>query len=343
MSLQPGEVLCVVEGIPHICYYRPAPSDGPLAVFLPGGGHLARVAYGHPGATPSDFIDTWLAAAGYGLLALSYPSDHPAFVVLYPDLTLLQWASSAAQLIEDHLRQFPCREVVMLGWSMAGRSVVAIERALHARGVSLNCFISLAATAPLPNMFPDPSRQEHFTPAGFWDSSTRHSQWLAQIETQRGASGAPAIDPASYLAHYVVNSPFALRVQPQQDFDEAEAALADEAGAFAYDEYPPVAAIIPESSSDGLHALTDAAVWGAINALRIARRIGPTLQLDATRWTALQSLATSLPQRLCRSVPGGHFFFIGHDGAAATVHSVVELANEWRALDAQLHALLKGE
>jgi hypothetical protein len=116
--------------------------------------------------------------------------------------------------------------------------------------------------------------------------------------------------------------------------------LAHEAGAFAYDEYPPIAAIIPESSSDRLHALTDTAVWGAINTLRIARRFDSARHLQATRWTALQSLVTSLPQRLCRSIPGGHFFFIGHDGAAATVDSVVALVNEWRALEAQLHALL---
>jgi hypothetical protein len=46
-------------------------------VFLPGGGHLARVAYGHPGRRPDDFLDQWLAWRGHSLLALSYPTDHP--------------------------------------------------------------------------------------------------------------------------------------------------------------------------------------------------------------------------------------------------------------------------
>ena len=51
-----GEALRVVEGVPHIVYHRSAGGDCPLAVFLPGGGHLARVAYGHPGSEPRDFI-----------------------------------------------------------------------------------------------------------------------------------------------------------------------------------------------------------------------------------------------------------------------------------------------
>ena len=151
VELQPGEILGVDAGVPHIVYYRPGSEHRPLAVFLPGGGHLARVVYGYPGADPRDFVDSWLAQEGYGLLALSYPSDHAVFPMNCSDLSISQWAASIAELVCDRLRETAHREFVVLGWSPAGRSVVAIERALRSLGLRQLCFVSLAATAPLPN------------------------------------------------------------------------------------------------------------------------------------------------------------------------------------------------
>jgi thioesterase domain-containing protein len=339
-ALQPGEVMRVAGDLPHIVYYRCASKDRPLAVFLPGGGHLARVAYGHQGADPRDFIDGWLAKDGYGLLALSYPSDHAAFSMSCPDVTIPQWASSVAESILLHVREFPCREIVVLGWSMAGRSAVALARALHARRLNLACFVSLAATAPLPNLLPASAAQERFTSEGFWDSSTRHEKWLQQVELSAGASGRPAIDAQTYLTHYVVNSPFRLRGQTRQATAGSEALLAAEIGAFSYEDYPPVAAIIPESIEDRLHAMTDCALWGTINVLRIAHGVARGLTVDATRWTALLALLAHVPQRLSRTIPGGHFFFLGEGGAKATVRHVVELTNEARMLRDELRSLI---
>jgi hypothetical protein len=340
-QLHPSEVLRVAAGVAQIVYYRPGRDECPLAVFLPGGGHLARVAYGHPGARPRDFIDAWLEDEGYGLLALSYPSDHAAFLSRRPDLSISEWASSIAELVREHLCATPSREIVVLGWSGAGRSVVAVERALKSRGLHQLCFVSLAATAPLPNLLPSPISEERFTPEGFWDSSTRHRQWWQQLRKQVGATGRPAISAKDYLTHYIVNSPFALRAQSREITPgTASMRLAEEIGAFAYEDYPTVAAIIPEGIEDRLHALTDSAIWGAINVQRIARGLLQWEDSSATGWRALRDLLREVPQRMSRFVQGGHFFFVGEAGAKATVLEIVELTNEARVFRDELQSCI---
>jgi hypothetical protein len=339
-QLQAGEVLRIGAGVPQVVYYRSGREECPLAVFLPGGGHMARVAYGHTGAEPRDFIDAWLADEGYGLLALSYPSDHAAFPSLRPDLSILEWASSIAELVREHVCKTPSREIVVLGWSGAGRSVVAIERALRSRGLGQLCFVSLAATAPLPNLFPSPVSLERFTEQGFWDSSTRHRQWWKQVKHQVGAMGGPAIGAKTYLRHYVVNSPFPLRGQARANAPSgASVCLAEEIGAFSYEDYPTVAAVIPEGVDDRLHAFTDCATWGAINVQRIARGPGKGVEVPAADWPALRDLICRVPQRLSRTIQGGHFFFIGEVGAMTTVRKVMELTGEARSFRDELQSL----
>jgi hypothetical protein len=119
--------------------------------------------------------------------------------------------------------------------------------------------------------------------------------------------------------------------------------LAEEIGAFAYEDYPTIAAIIPEGIEDPLHALTDRATWGAINVQRIARGLRQSGDLIATSWPLLRDLICHLPERLSRSVQGGHFFFIGEAGATETVRRVVELADEARALHDELQSLASAE
>jgi hypothetical protein len=223
---------------------------------------------------------------------------------------------------------------------MAGRSAAALARALRDRQLNLSLFISLAATAPLPGLLSTPFTEERFTAEGFWDSSTRHTQWQRQIAEQLGASGRPAIDARDYLDHYLINSPFPLRGQPMHMRGISEAEIVAETGAFAYAEYPPLAAIVPESSADRLHALTDGALWGALNALRVTHRIGRDTNIGAQEWASLRNLLADVPRRLTRTLPGAHFFFLGEAGARATVRHVVDLTRESLAVETELRSLL---
>ena len=100
-----------------------------------------------------------------------------------------------------------------------------------------------------------------------------------------------------------------------------------------------MAAIVPEDIEDRLHALTDGSTWGALNVLRIAHGLRE-LATDAVSWPALRTLASQVPQRLSRTIRGGHFFFIGAPGAMATVRHVVELTHEARLFRDELQALV---
>jgi hypothetical protein len=366
-ALNPGEEVLIAEGVPQIVRYRAGASSRPLVVFLPGGGHLARVTYGHAGARSRDFIDVWLQDEGFALLALSYPSDHPAFERRLPALSIVDWAKSSAALIAACMKKGEHSEVVVLAWSMAGRSVVALERALRKRGVRQLCFVSLAATPPLPGFMPE--REERFTDEGFWDSGTRHAQWLPEV-------GA-VIDERTYLAEYLVNSPFGLRGQVRTHDPHASLMLAHEIGAFAYEDYPLLAAVVPDSARDRQHALTDVSIWGTLNVLRLTRLLGAHGTDSAhsahvshgvhgpqgahgahgahgphgahgahgghesAEWQPTRRLVDQLPQRLSRPVQGGHFFFIGEQGARKTARAVVELIAEARNVQAEIEAFTR--
>jgi hypothetical protein len=89
-----------------------------------------------------------------------------------------------------------------------------------------------------------------------------------------------------------------------------------------------------------LHALTDDALWGALNVLRIAHRIERDRNIDARRWASLRGLLAEVPRRLTRHIPGAHFFFLGEAGAKATVRHVLDLTREVSAIEAELRALL---
>jgi hypothetical protein len=77
--LDPGEELRTAAGFPALVRFARGAPGSPLVVFVTGGGVLARIAYGHAGARPADFLAHWLRQAGYACLAVSYPLGHPVF------------------------------------------------------------------------------------------------------------------------------------------------------------------------------------------------------------------------------------------------------------------------
>lgn len=74
--------------------------------------------------------------------------------------------------------------------------------------------------------------------------------------------------------------------------------------------------------------------------MRIAHRIDRNTSIEARKWDSLRALLAHAPQRLTRSVPGAHFFFLGEAGARATVRHVVELTRETLTMEEELRALL---
>lgn len=59
-TLFAGEEQVLRDGVVGLRYLRRRRDDQPLVIFLPGGAHLARIAYGDPTSSRSDFLNYWL-------------------------------------------------------------------------------------------------------------------------------------------------------------------------------------------------------------------------------------------------------------------------------------------
>jgi len=217
-SLFPREVMVEAEGHSILARLRSGDAGRPLIVFLPGGGHLARIAYGHPGGRPDDFLDHWLGEKGFGLLALSYPNDHPLFANVHPAMTSGQWSRCAARVTRDLVRSTGLTErIVLAGWSMAGKTVPVYARHAAELGLAVEAFISLAATPPVPGLARYAPAGEHLTAEGLWDCATplagrsRHDGWLEELRRTDAENGRCIIPPAVYAAEYRCGTPRLLR------------------------------------------------------------------------------------------------------------------------------------
>lgn len=354
-SLVDGERYIEFHGVPLVEYCRPGEPDKPLVLFLTGGGVLARVAYGHPGANTRDFIDYWLSQNGWGLIAPSYSSDHAIFERTDPHLTLAQWADVVAGIVAERTADQPGRRIVACGWSMGGRLAFALTRSLRLRGLSLACFVSLSATPPFPRLNAGPQPPERLLPTGFWDLSSgiregtaRDERWLGELAAIARTEGHDVIPPREFRSFYRMNvppglwgpeiEPFFAGTEPGNTADEFRGAAS-----FSGEDYPVCAVVMPTDRQDYRHALADQAVWGSVTVRGLVNNRFSTAQLSRlseTEWTAIREAVIGVPQRLSRSICGGHFFFLGRGGAKASVGHIRDLLHEVDSLDALLDSVL---
>ncbi|MCQ8193851.1 hypothetical protein [Streptomyces rugosispiralis] len=334
-----GESLEWSEGLPVLTYLRIGDPRRPLVVFLSGGGHLARVSYGHRGARPDSFLAHWLAAGGFTVLALSYPSDHPVFPAAHPELTVDRWAEAAAVLTQRIVAEHRLQAgVILCGWSMAGRSVHPFAQTAQRIDLDLRCFISLAASAPIPGLVPVRPAGEPLTPDGLWEPAPRHppkrlDDWYGQI-TAQAEPHRPIMSRDEYVRHYLCRHSVGLRGEAQHwdgraSIHDIEAAIR-ETGTGRWAEFPVCAAIVPQSAQDARHALSDHLTWPAITAWRLQWQLSEATTLPDDTWAHLQAHSRQLSTELVRSMPGNHFFFLGTTGARRTARHIEEL---WQATE----------
>ncbi len=207
--LFPGERRTTVAGLPFLAYYRAGEPARPLLVFLTGGGILARIAYGHPGTDHRDFLDHWLAQHGWGLLAPSYPSDHPATGPAVPDLGIAEWVQVIARATAQCTQAYPDRPIVVAAWSMGGKLAFALTRALRELGLTQACLISLAATPPFPGLGQRMATLDRVTASGLRTLSatdaygaTRDDRWQAELTAIGAGQGRPVIVPDAFRSLY---------------------------------------------------------------------------------------------------------------------------------------------
>lgn len=352
--LFPGERVVRGAGLPALAFAHRGDSAKPLAVLLPGGGHLGRIFYGHPDAPAGDFVVSRLVQRGFGALALSYPSAHPAIGRAVPKLTVAQWSDAVAAIVADHVAAERLRSrVVVLAWSLAGRVARNLAVALRAHGIDLDLFVGLSAVPPMPGFGVLGQGDLRLAPTGLLDGSSEDSPVFRSRERHLAVidrvNRREILSRRDYARLYVTDSPIGLRGEAERYVDRAlvsdiGAAVTDQ-GTFDFGNYPLCAVVSASDSVDAVHALTDAASWGMVNAKALfAQRIGPALakrEPTSQDWAALRSLMDSLPGRLSRYVEGGHLFFVGEKGAAATADHVQDLIGEAAAIRLELARLLE--
>lgn len=325
----------------------------PLVVFVPGGGHLGRIAYGR--GREHDFLAHWIAEAGHSFLAVSYPCDHPVFSRPSPHLTLQRWADMIAEIAEDtvHRLRLP-RRIVAIGWSMGGRVAGRLQSSIHRHNLELEVFISFAATPPLPGLVPLNAESRSFTADGLWNvsgppgerSSAYVMTWLQALALQSDREKRCLIRTTDYLEHYVANTPIQLRGEADRIHNGVHTISLDEAytdtGELRFDQYPLCGAVIPTWQDDGHHALTDRTLWGLVSAQRLRHDImadSPTINDEI--WIQLLSLVDEAPTRLTRKVAGNHFFFVGETGARESAEYVCSILADVRDIRHRIEELIQ--
>ncbi|MGW3955333.1 hypothetical protein ACWEKM_31370 [Streptomyces sp. NPDC004752] len=333
------EQLIPTSTAPMLCRTQVGDPHMPTVVFLPGGGHTARMGHGHTGTEPEHFLAHWLSRRGLSYIGASYPSDRPEFPDSCPNLLISAWGQAAAEVCRQAVDEFGVSDsIILCVWSMAGRAVHAFSTAARRLGLNVICAVSLAASPPLPGVVPLPEGGEPLNDQGLWDLDHRlggsmFDRWFKDLP--RTTAGHPVISEEQYLTHYVCRHSVALRGEPQRlaaddGTDLTKASQAD-AGFGQWSSFPICCAITPTSPADLRHALTDHLTWPMFTGQLLYSKLAGAPDENTVRaWPRIRELSRQLSDRLCREVDGNHFFFLGREGAEATAAMIIEL---WRAAD----------
>ena len=348
--MYPGEELVDVDGVPVLRWTGPG-RRGPLVVFLPGIAHLARIAYGHPGATPGDFLAHHLAERDRPLLALSYPIDHPVFPTVHPELTVPTWTRAVAQLARSACDEADLPpEVVVVAWSAAGITVGALARACAEVDVELVCAVAVCATPPLSGLDPDwgPRFAAARRPDGLVGIGEIVPAFERQVAAQDERSGHRVFAGVEFAADVTGAFPVGMGGSDVrfdgQGYVVDPAQRLSESGALELAAMPLVGVVHHTSALDPHHALKDRGRWALSNAERLQRELDDQLggrSLDGPHWDQAVELFGSLPQRLSRRVAGNHFCLVGST-AGEVVGAIEQLEDEVTAVRRQLAGIVDG-
>lgn len=339
--LYPGEEIRMADGYPALVRFNEGDARQPLVVFITGGGVLARIAYGHPQAKAEDFLAFWLHQAGYPFLAISYPLDNPVFDTVYPEFSVRNWGRQAAEIIHQVLEENKLsRQVIVLGWSMAGRIAESINTAARQWNFNIDFFVPLAAIPPIPNLLPALD-QIRPSPRGLADGAT-FFPWLWQcLNDQSEMNGHTLISKETFYREFIGDFPInlvatTLRYRNKQFLQDNQEDFED-TQVWNYSGFPLVALIIHNSPLDPRHALMDRGVWSlyisqVLYQNYLVAQGADFTSLSPNKWQQLVDLVRTAPDQLSTTVRGNHFFFVGELGARATVDGLNYLRQQVKDL-----------
>ena len=359
-ALYPGEILDTIAGYPTIYKYQPStqPTTKPLIVCIPGGVHLARIYYGgHRNSSPQNFLSYHLNNHGFNVLSLSYPLESTPSIMppTAPNFSISDWgrqaATTAKKVISEHALS---PSVVLIGWSMGGRILVPFTVSAKELGLSVEQFISFAGTPGIsgirPNLYAQPTLGEMgCTKKGYMLIPERLGNFQQQISEMEWVNDGVIIPYDVYLREYVGGTPIRLM--------GLRLRLNDNGGSFVLDEVtheedsrvwdfancPLVSALCPDGDMDASHAMADMATWGFILIYQLEGLIGKqglAKVNDTGMWKRLLAFVRDAPRRLCWSVEGNHFFFVGEEAAGEVADKVSKLIDEAAVFRRELDKIL---
>jgi len=346
-ALVDGEALRRSAGVSTLVYHRPGRDrSAPLMVFIPGGGHLARVFYGYPGGISEDFVDHWLAEAGFGMLTVSVPVGPRFGQAFETGLTRPDWAEAIATCAEEAIEaDGQSRSVVILPWSLGGSIVGHLVDSLCRRNIDIAGFMPLSASSPLPRSPRSYRSEERLDADGLWDVAgsrlfgvERLRTWQAEIRSIEAELGRTVLSPDDYERHILTGTPIGIvpggLARSFHPTEEPDLSV-----------FPFATPIVPTGEQDYRHAIGDAASWAYVNAQIVLARYVDAFgrhgrPMDGPAWAALTAVMADLQTGTGARIAGGHFFFLGARGARETAGAIADLLPRGLALRARLARLL---
>ncbi len=346
----PGEEIMEFNGFPTLIRFFPGDRSKPLVVFIPGAGHLGRIAYGTPNMPPQDFLAHWIQEHGHPFVAVSVPLEHPVFSDVYPEFTARDWGelvASAVRAVIDRA-ELP-RRVVVVAWSAAGMTSLVLSKAASALEVEVALFVGLAATPPVPGLSPPYTETllRSRAPSGMAEVSALLSYFHESLAVQNSLAGHVIISEFDYREQFLGNFPVNAMSTPVRyrtdDFVLDAAEAVEDMGTFEFWDFPPIAVITHDSSTDDQHSMKDVSQWSTylVQVLYAEyHRTRGSAPIEPSTWARVRELVRHAPMRMSREVHGGHLCFLGRDGAQATAAAVVDLLRESDMQRAELVAAL---
>jgi hypothetical protein len=336
------ETIVQAAGFPALVRFEHGAPDKPLVAFITGGGVLARIAYGHPDGTPSDFLFHWLSREGFSTLGMSYPIANPVFSGYYPDFGVRDWAAQCAELIAGAVAGSGLpKRVLVLAWSRAGRLAEPLKVTLESLDIEIELFVAMTASTPLPNLLPGLALIEP-SAVGLGRAAGRFQDWLLRNLSERNEeAGHEIIAPAIFADEFLGDFPIRLAASAMRyesgAFRADQAGDAEQTGAARYGNFPMLALMTHTSALDSRHALTDRAAWGfyitqSLTETQLFARRSDMGTLSPDGWARALKLAHAAPERLTVTLPGNHLFFVGEDGARRAAAALASLRSEARTL-----------
>ncbi len=341
-SLFSNESLFSFEGFEFLTYFKKGNVDKPLIVFFPGWGHLGRIGYKGANISAKEFLAEAFYEKGYSFFAISYPSDHPVYSQLYPQVKMDDWARAAATLADELCKKHELSRLIAVHWSAAGQLVTCFHKATQEKKLTHLFSVSLEGSPPL--LFStEVVDVADIQPNGLISVKKVYSHWLQQLSAMLNYE----LDSKEYEKAFLGAFPVCLMgtslLYSDGIMHEDMAACIKDRAIFDYRNAPLVLSISGDAQSDPYHPLVDATSWSFINERKIYHGLlapmkAQIAKLSKEEWSKLVALIQVFSRQMVHSIEGNHFLLVGQK----RVRQIVQIIEKTEKIATDFLDALRG-